>query len=52
LLRTRPDLQIAEISDLLGFSSPRYFSKCFKEQFSVSPLEYRKNQERNDTETG
>lgn len=52
LLRTRPDLQIAEISDLLGFSSPRYFSKCFKEQFSVSPLEYRKNQERNDTEMG
>ncbi|MDR3118514.1 MAG: response regulator, partial [Mediterranea sp.] len=42
LLRTRPDLQIAEISDTFGFSSPRYFSKCFKEQFSVSPFEYRK----------
>lgn len=43
LLRTRPDLQIAEISDLLGFSSPRYFGKCFKEQYLMSPLEYRKN---------
>jgi signal transduction histidine kinase/DNA-binding response OmpR family regulator/ligand-binding sensor domain-containing protein len=47
LLRTRPDLQIVEISDLFGFSSSRYFSKCFKEQFSISPLDYRKNQERN-----
>jgi signal transduction histidine kinase/DNA-binding response OmpR family regulator/ligand-binding sensor domain-containing protein len=46
LLRTRPDLQIAEISDLFGFSSPRYFSKCFKEQFFVSPLDYRKHQEK------
>lgn len=46
LLRSRPELQISEISDLFGFSSPRYFSKCFKEQFSVSPLDYRKGQEK------
>lgn len=44
LLRNHPDMQIADISDQLGFSSPRYFSRCFKAQFSVSPAEYRKTQ--------
>ena len=28
---------IAEISFLVGFSSPAYFSKCFKDQFGYSP---------------
>ncbi len=42
LLKNNPELQIAEISDRLGFSSARYFSRCFKLQFNISPLEYRK----------
>lgn len=42
LLTTRPDLQIAEISDMLGFGSPRYFTRCFKAQFETTPAEYRK----------
>ncbi len=29
----------AEISYLVGFSSPAYFSKCFKDEFGVSPGE-------------
>ena len=33
-------LSIAEIADQTGFSSPSYFTKCFKEQFKVSPKEY------------
>ena len=44
LLKNKPELQIAEISDQLGFGSPRYFSRCFKEQFQVSPIEYRKKE--------
>lgn len=43
LLVNHPELQIAEISDRLGFNTPHYFSKCFKAQFNKSPLEYRKN---------
>lgn len=43
LLKNSPDLNISEISDTLGFGSPRYFSRCFKNQFGISPVEYRKN---------
>lgn len=42
LLLTRQDLQIAEIADILGFGSPRYFTRCFKAQFDTTPAEYRK----------
>lgn len=44
MLRTHSDMQIADISDRLGFGSPRYFSRCFKNQFNMSPLEYRKQE--------
>lgn len=43
LLKTRPDLQIAEISYQVGFGSPRYFTKCFKAMYMISPIEYRKS---------
>ncbi len=42
LLKNRPDMQIAEISYQVGFSSPRYFTKCFKSMYLISPTEYRK----------
>jgi YesN/AraC family two-component response regulator len=31
---------IAEIAYGVGFTSPSYFSRCFKEQFNLSPSEY------------
>ena len=42
LLNNAPHLNVTEISYQLGFSSARYFSKCFKSQFGVSPSAYRK----------
>lgn len=42
MLRTHSEMQIADVSDRLGFGSPRYFSRCFKNQFNLSPQEYRK----------
>lgn len=43
LLRSYPEMQIAEISDRLGFNTSTYFSKCFKAKFNLSPMDYRKN---------
>lgn len=45
MLKTRPELNISEISTYVGFSSPRYFSKCFKAFFGVAPLSVRKKKE-------
>lgn len=35
-------MTVSEISDILGFSSPLYFSDLFKREFGVRPTEYRK----------
>ena len=42
LLQEAPQYNISEISYQLGFASPRYFSRCFKDFYGVSPLAYRK----------
>ena len=42
LLKTNTNINISEISDTLGFGSARYFSRCFKKQFGISPVDYRK----------
>lgn len=42
LLQDEPQYNISEISYQLGFTSPRYFSRCFKSFYGVSPLNYRK----------
>lgn len=44
LLKEHPELNISEISDKLGFSSPRQFSKSFKEKYQVVPQAYRKGE--------
>ena len=33
-------LSIVEITDMVGFNTPRYFTKCFKETFGILPSEY------------
>jgi len=44
LLSNHPEYNISDITYMIGFSSPKYFAKCFKEQFSISPSQYRKSQ--------
>jgi len=37
-------LSLHEITTKYGFKSPSYFSRIFKEQYGMSPMEYRKRQ--------
>ncbi len=36
-------LQITEITYMVGFSEPKYFRKCFKEEFGTNPSTYKKS---------
>jgi signal transduction histidine kinase/DNA-binding response OmpR family regulator len=40
LLANKGGTTIVEIAYEVGFSSPAYFAKCFREQFGLSPSEY------------
>lgn len=42
LLMANDEISIAEISDMLGFSSPNYFCRKFKEYFNMTPTQYKK----------
>ena len=44
LLKNNPELNISKISDRTGFSFPKYFSKCFKKKYHVTPQAYRKEE--------
>ncbi|MEG2180820.1 MAG: response regulator, partial [Bacteroidales bacterium] len=46
LLLTSSDMTVAEIGYHVGFSSPSYFTKCYKEHFGESPSEFLKNKNR------
>lgn len=41
-LLLNPDKKIAEIAYEIGFSSPAYFTKCFREYFNESPSDFQK----------
>lgn len=42
LLQQYPDIPISEVSDRTGFSTPVYFSRCFKNQYGCTPQGYQK----------
>ena len=40
ILRQQPDIRINELAYRVGFSTPRYFSQCFKKEFGMIVKEY------------
>ncbi len=42
-LLAETDLSLTQISQLLGFSSPSYFSQAFRKNQGISPIDYRKS---------
>ncbi len=40
----KSDYNINEICDLTGFSNPKYFSTCFKQEYGETPTEFKKSQ--------
>ena len=41
MLRTG-QFSVSEVAYKVGFSDPGYFSRCFREQYHMSPAEYLK----------
>ena len=35
------DYSISQVSYMVGINDPRYFSKCFKQKFGMTPSEYK-----------
>ncbi|QZE14651.1 response regulator [Halosquirtibacter laminarini] len=53
ILRTNRSMNVSEVAYTVGFSTPRYFSKCFSKHFGVPPKKYAKQFVVNDsTEDG
>lgn len=49
-LLVNEDLTVAEISYRVGFGSPTYFNKCFREYFGVTPGELRNHESESEPE--
>lgn len=45
MLRNHAEWNVTEIADKTGFNTARYFAKCFKEIYHVSPMAYRRGEE-------
>lgn len=41
MMLTESNCSISEISDLCGFADSKYFAKCFKQYYGLTPLEFR-----------
>jgi len=43
ILSEKKGIRVSEVAYIVGFSSPKYFTKCFKEYFGYSPSEMGSN---------
>lgn len=47
----KKQFQIAEVAYMVGFSDPKYFSKCFSKEFGMTPTEYVQQAKDKETES-
>ena len=40
ILTERPDISVTELADLVGFNTPKYLTRYFKEMFGCAPSQY------------
>lgn len=40
----RRDMTVSEVSYAVGYSTPKYFTLCFKKEFGITPTEYQQQQ--------
>lgn len=40
IIRSNPNILVSDVAIQVGFNTPKYFSKCFKKEFSIFPKEY------------
>ena len=40
------DYNMTQIAYMVGINDPRYFSKCFKQRFGMTPTEYKDKQKK------
>lgn len=40
IMEKNPDIRISDLAYNVGFSNPKYFATCFKNEFGLSPSEY------------
>lgn len=40
-----PNINVSEVAYSVGFSDPKYFTRCFKKAFNMSPSEYQNSRE-------
>lgn len=52
MLLNNAEFNVTDICDQLGFSTLRYFSKCFKDMYRISPMQYRRRRGRIEEEEG
>ena len=52
LLGDDPGLSIVEVSERVGFGTPKYFTRYFKEMFGVLPSQYRRRKDGNSPGDG
>lgn len=51
-LLTKSSMTVSEVAYNIGFTDPKYFTKCFKKQTGLTPSEYREQTKETDNKRG